>query len=262
LTALFLTVSILLFAALTVHPRPDLMGLLGVLLGITNHCHVYVPNNVIDRDLDATVPGLDRKPPIRGPVSTGLALALVVMQLPLSFVLMGFFFGDRFLAASFLWLASLVMMTLHNLYGKRFPLSPILADVLIGLWAALLYLFGVVAVGGAIDRVAVSLSAFVIIWPTYINGFHCRLRGVHKDCEFGVRTTPIWLGIRLQDGRLLIPRALRVYALGLQAVITIVAYIPWAANWLGRSTRQQVLTDCLLTLASIPAFLTLIGAPK
>lgn len=261
LPALFLTISIPLFGALSVRSATtygDVVGLL--LIGIAIHFYVYVLNDVVDRDLDATVLGRARKPITRGAVSIVVALAFVLVQLPIAYALTYLFFPDEVLLLGVLLSVSLVMMSLYNIFGKRFPVSPIFADLATGLWAAFFYLFSVVAVEGQIDEVVVILTLFVISWSTYVNGFHCGLRDVAQDYKFGACTTPIWMGARFQDGRLHIPSRLKAYSLVLQAGVTALLVLLWAGNWLGYTTTEAFVTGVLIGILNLSAFGVLIGA--
>ena len=263
LPALFLTISVPLFGALSARSQPSSTDYLGLLLvGIASHFYAFVLNDVVDRELDATFPDRAGKPLPRVAVSVTGALVFALIQLPVCYGVMYLIWKDEALVLGVLLSVSLAMMTIYNIYGKRFPLSPILADLTLALWAAFLYLFAVSAVGGQMDGVVTTLTLFIVIWSVYANGFHCGLRDIEHDARFGVRTTPIWLGARFQDGRLYIPSRLKAYSLVLQAGVTALQVLLWAGNWLGYTTTEAFVTGVLIGILNLSAFVVLIGAYK
>ncbi len=181
---------------------------------------------------DAVHLDVDRRDPlradrwlVRGTLSVRQALVLALLQLPL---MLGAHLAAGFPNAALLSLIGVVIgQGVYHLYGKRFPIPPVM-EAAEAAAAFLLVVYGATVTGTALTPLvwltAGTGAAFILL----VNGFHGSLRDIEVEIGLQQRTTPIWLGCRgVEAGHVHISRAMSVYAgacqLGLIALSVAVA---------------------------------------
>lgn len=175
----------------------------------------------IDMDrLDARKAG---RPLVSGAVRPGLAKALVVIAVasayPIDAALLGF---DLARAATLT--VAFTATAVYNIWGKRSRLPPLM-DFLLGVGSAALVQYSALAVGSPTGITYLTEFA-VVLYITLNNGVHFSVRDIKSDMEFGARTTAIMFGVRPGEQAPYLPRRFLIYALGLQAALTVSTMIP------------------------------------
>jgi 4-hydroxybenzoate polyprenyltransferase len=185
------------------------------------HGFAYVHNDIVDLAVDRTQPLRRDYPLVRGTIQLRQAWLFVAFCLLglAALCLLG-----RPAALPFVLIAVLCMIG-YNLWGKRCAWS-ILTDALQGLgWAALIG-YGALASGGPISRLVCYLGSYEVVLILLVNGVHGSLRDLANDAACGARSTALWLGARIDDGKLRIPSALLGYALVLQLLLAVLVLLP------------------------------------
>ena len=166
--------------------------LLGILCGaFAFHIYVSLLNDIIDLPLDRTNPARAAYPLVKGSISSGTALVITLIQIPIAAAVIYWQSGPP--AAYFSMALALGMMTIYDIWGKRSPFPPAI-DVIQGIGFSSLVLYGATLTGGL---TSLSWLTFIlgILWMVIINllgGLH----DLHSDLAFGVNTTPIYFGMR------------------------------------------------------------------
>jgi 4-hydroxybenzoate polyprenyltransferase len=187
------------------------------------HLFAYLHNDICDLDLDRTQPRRRHYPLVRGAVQPELALGLALICVPLAFALhTRLVAGDARRPARGDARTSLVAafgaLAIYNRWGKACPFPP-LTDLVQALgWAALLR-YGALATGGAPTTLTRLLMAYEVLLILMVNGVHGALRDLENDAARGARTTALFLGARMEEGRLRLSPALLVHIVTLQAAL-------------------------------------------
>lgn len=184
-----------------------------VAIGIAVHIHADVGNDVADLPLDATDPRRGRGPLVRGAVRPITALFVALGSLPVVYGLVAALDGNaRSLAALS---AALLLIALYNVAGKSIPI-PAVADLVQGIGWSALVLFGAELAGGATTTTYLAM-AYVTAYVAMVNGVHGAVRDLRNDRAHGMRTTALLLGAEVDDGSIIVPTSLVLYAGLLQA---------------------------------------------
>jgi 4-hydroxybenzoate polyprenyltransferase len=188
---------------------------LGILAGaFAYHIYVSLLNDIIDLPLDRTNPARAVYPLVSGRISRGAALAITLIQLPIAAAIIYWQSGSP--AAYAAMALALGMMTIYNVWGKRSPFPPAI-DLIQGIGFAALGLYGA-ALTGSLTRLSWVGFGVVVVWMVLIN-FLGGLRDLHSDLTFGVKTTPIFFGVRPAGKGEFLPPCSRYYAYALQVVL-------------------------------------------
>ena len=233
----------------------QIAGLVGASLAY--HIFVYVLNDVVDLPVDRTHPRRAADPLVRGSIQRGQAFALALLQLPLIVLITAWLGGDRLAYATSG--ASCVLMIAYDLWGKRLRWPP-LTDAAQGFGWSLLSLYGAVVTGGSPTRLTAVVCAFVVVSVVMINGVHGTLRDLQNDQRCGLHTTAILFRLRMDsDTEVSIPRAFKVYALALQALLACVTTMPIIANWPRYALLPWTISLVMVLALNIFTFLLLAG---
>lgn len=229
------------------------------LIGVVFSMYVVVLNDVIDVEVDRLLVVWTR-PLVSGAVSLNTALGLAGLLLLLSQFLASSFFkiGPR---SRLILLVSFGSATIYNVFGKRFPISPIFADMFVGASAGFLYMFGASTISTTLSPLATLLAVYCTVHFLLLNGIDGGLKDIDHDHLVGARTTAYWLGARLEgiDG-LIVPPMVKIYSLALEAVLIVLIWVPLVNNWLGYSSGQSLVVGVCLVLLSISAIVLLLRA--
>jgi 4-hydroxybenzoate polyprenyltransferase len=218
-----------------------------VSVAVAYHCFGYVLNDVIDWKVDRTEPRRRTSPLVVGSVGRGRALAFSLLCVPLAFGVAASVGADH-RAMSALG-ASFALGATYDLWGKRTTFPPFI-DLVQGLGWGALTLFGA-ALAGPWTVVTAELAAYVIVLIVLVNGVHGALRDLHNDLACGVRSTAIVLGSRPHGaGVALSARTVR-YAVGLQAMLSALLFLPLVRNDLGEAGGARAASFFGLALLSV-----------
>ncbi len=196
-----LTTTHLLLGAATARAElaaPTLAAL--VLLAACFHVHIFLMNDVIDLEVDATAPRRADHPLVRGLRGDGVgrrsALAIAWLAAALA-ALLCFCIGAERNA----WLAlcaAFLLIGIYNVWGKRCPVPPV-TDVIQGLGWWGLVLCGVFVGDPRASLLEIAdrtlpMLAFSMGFTVLITGIHGGLRDLVNDVAHGRTNTAIFLG--------------------------------------------------------------------
>lgn len=200
------------------------IGLLAVAAAF--HAFAYLHNDLCDLDLDRTQPLRADYPLVRGSLTPRTVRALALTAIPVAFALDTLVAApDRAHSRRIRLAAAMLLLAAYNRWGKSCPFPP-LTDLIQALGWATLIGYGAAATGHRDNRLVSLLSGYELLLIMQVNGIHGALRDLANDYAQGARTTAIWLGARPHpDGGMSLPPAVAIYALSLQAALTLLPLV-------------------------------------
>ena len=201
-------------------------------VALAYHTFAYVLNDIIDLPIDKNVPSRANYPLVCGQISTKQALFFALMQILLVFWLTIWQGGG--IRANVLIGAGFLFMSCYNLLGKHCFFPP-LTDLVQGLAWGLLVLYGAVMVHNQITDLTMIIFAFEILFIIYVNGAPGGIRDLNTDLKNGAYTTPIFLGVRVDDDCRLVavPGRFTAYAMILYSILIGLILLTLARNDVG-----------------------------
>jgi len=227
----------------------QIFGLIAV--AVSFHIYVSLLNDVADLRLDRINPLRAAYPLVRGAILPSQALTLVCVQIPIAVALTVWLRGSGWAYVSLA--LGIGLMTVYDLFGKRLPLPP-LVDVMQGAGFGAMVLFGA-AIAGSPTRLTLIVFLLVVVWMVLTNLLG-GLRDLNTDLQFGVNTTPIFLGARPQGPRQDIPSRMAFYAHTVQVILIGTELLAIFYNDFGYTPVTQVtLVVVVFILGLIALFL-------
>jgi len=171
------------------------------LVGIFYHIYGYVLNDYADIELDKKSSDLTKKPLVSGMIPKSHALFLTIFGLIGAYV-----FAILFLRS----LVSLGLLTLailfggvYDLYGKRVPG---ISDFIIAASLMFAFFFGASAVSQFFSTPVYITGLLIFFAIVFVNVVEGGLKDVDHDFLTGGKTLAILLGVRVQEGKLLMTK--------------------------------------------------------
>jgi 4-hydroxybenzoate polyprenyltransferase len=195
------------------------------------HIFTYVLNDVVDLTVDRLMTKRAMHPLVRGDVSRSTALIIALGAIPISFLitLLGGGSPYRFVALG----GAIVCMAIYNIWGKRFIFPPVTDFIQAISWGCLT-LFGAVSIGtpGFLTWV---LAGIFIVFILLMNGVFEGVIDLVGDSAADLKTTAIVFGVRREEGSdtLVIPYILFWYGIVLEALLTLLNFLPLVRNDFG-----------------------------
>jgi len=194
----------------------DLFKLAGI--GLWAHVYGFVLNDIVDLDIDRKTPQRQRFPLVQGRISLHMALFVVVTMIPLAHATLASF-PDSSLTDHVLLGTSFCLAAVYDVFGKRFPLTPLIAELCFGVAVGLLALLGSHLAAGCVQPCGILLGLFYVLQLLLTNSVHGGIKDLDSDLENNVITTPIWWGVRINDAGLVhSPLTFKLWGMILQAL--------------------------------------------
>jgi 4-hydroxybenzoate polyprenyltransferase len=227
----------------------QVLGLIAA--AVSFHLYVSLLNDVADLSLDRINPQRADYPLVRGAVTPSQALVVVFAQIPIAAALTVWLRGSVWAYVAFT--LGIGLMTIYDLFGKRLPFPP-LVDVVQGVGFAAMTLYGA-AIAGDPTRLTWIAFLLIVVWMTLTNLIG-GLRDLNTDSQFGVSTTPIFLGARSRGTGLDVPTGMAVYGHAVLVTLIGIEVLALVYNDFGYTRAIQVaLMALILLLGSVAVFL-------
>ena len=198
-------------------------------IGILMHIFEFVLNEYMDVEVDKRSPDLAGKPLVKGTISMGAALAVVMIALVFSYLLTLLYFFQ-------LW--TLILLTIafefgaiYDIYGKRFPGS----DFTLALWIFMFCLFGASIVSTDFTPLLYLVAGLGFFQILFNNAVEGGIKDADHDAVAGARTLAHALGVSVENKKLKIPVIFKFvsYAIKLghlSLVVLILYHLPLQIN--------------------------------
>ena len=217
--AAYLIPSIVLLTAIS-NSKPSIYEfLLLTLIGLLLHIVLMVQNDYFDVEIDRHSPFVSDRPLVTGVISTREALLLWVSISSVSLLITLLFFS---IEAFFSLFSTILLFTLYNRYSKNIPGM----EYVLGLAAFTSGLFGAYSVSNRVSLLSLTISLLAMLKYVFNVGVSANMKDLKYDEIFGLKTTPMVFGVRVEDERLYIPPSFLFYAFLLKVVYISVALIP------------------------------------
>jgi 4-hydroxybenzoate polyprenyltransferase len=182
-----------------------------------------VVNDLATIDMDRLDSRKAGRPLVSGAVKPWAAKTLVVIAVAVAFPVDAALLGFDLARVAALTVA-FAATAIYNIAGKRSPFPPLM-DFLLGIGSAALVQYSALAVGSP-TGVTYLVECAVVLYITLDNGVHFSVRDIDSDLQYSARTTAILFGVRPTGAAPYLPRRFLIYALGLQAALTVNTLVP------------------------------------
>lgn len=194
-------------------------------IGLLAHVYGFVLNDIVDLDIDRKTPQRQHFPLVQERVSLHLALFVVVAMIPLAHATLASF-PNSSLADHVLLGTSFCLVAVYDIFGKRFPLMPLIAELCFGVAIGLLALLGLHLATGCVQPSGVLISIFYVLQLLLTNSVHGGVKDLDSDLQNNVVTTPIWWGVRINNAGLVhSPLTFKLWGMTLQALSSVLILV-------------------------------------
>jgi len=170
------------------------------IIGVLSHIFTFVLNEYADIGVDEKSPRLQEKPLVSGAIPKNHALFIALLACVCVYALTIIFFQSLFplLFLSF----ALLLNGIYDIIGKKISGS----DLLIGGGCFFSCLFGASTVSTDFTNLVYIVSFSIFVYIVYNNAVVGGLKDVDHDFLAGAKTTPIRMGVKVADGKLVITK--------------------------------------------------------
>ena len=223
-------------------------------VGMCAHVHGFVLNDVMDWELDSMNPAKRGKPLLNGFMAKRSALLVAWIQLPMALAL-GAIPPAASLGSELLLVLSCAFATIYNLYGKRFPAAPVIADACLGSSVGTIVIWGAVVTEGKASPLVIAIAIYIVVQLALINML-MGLQDLGHDLAFGARTSSIWLGARPgSDAKPQVSNPLRSYTMVVAFAVNLFLEATLLANLWGLSADTvRLVSLAWLLISSVSVF--------
>lgn len=167
-------------------------------IGILSHIFAFVLNEYVDIKVDEKSQYLKEKPLVSSSITKNHALFIVLLAFICAYALTIIFFQSLF-PLLFLSLAFL-SGAIYDTMGKKIPGS----DAFVGASSFFGCLFGASIVSIHFTNLVYIISSLIFVYLVFNTAVAGGLKDVDHDDLAGAKTTPIRMGVKVKDGKLLI----------------------------------------------------------
>ena len=218
--------------ALCMYPNPPLtaiqQGEIAVLflIGCLAHTYGFVVNDVLDFKIDALSRDLTARPLVSGNITRrqamGFALLCVVLTLALT---IPFYYTatSRYFILLFTLFVAYGLATVYNTFSKKLPGM----DFFVAGAVFVLILFGAATVGpiahNPLPWIVALIGGLQVLFMNMING---AIKDIDHDKDGSARTWAIWLGAKVDQGNVILPRSFKISGYSIEVFRTLLIFLP------------------------------------
>ena len=176
------------------------------LIGCLGHIYGFTQNDVVDYRIDLSSKDIQDRPLISGTINRRKATLFYITAGVIAYIISYAYFRSVY-SMVFLFLSTLGI-TLYNYTSKKYPFMDILDSSSVGLFI----IFGAAA-AGHIDNLVITVSTIGAIQVFFMNGMIGGLKDLPNDFVNKAKTAAIYLGMRVDNGKIVWSRKFRVYGI-------------------------------------------------
>ena len=217
-TGLIATLSVI-GAAVAGQKDPFLLGVVFT-IGVFYHVFLYVLNDYIDLEVDKKSKDLQRKPLVSGAIPKQNALILTGFAIVMMYILTIAFFPyiQSLLALSF----AVLLGFIYDCFGKKMPG---VADFVMAGSLAATFLFGASTVSNPFSMIVYLTFLIILFFTVYGNAVEGGLKDVDHDYLGGAKTLATTMGVKVEDGRLLMTKKFAFFSWSVEIISFILILI-------------------------------------
>ena len=218
------------------------------LVGLCAHIFGFVLNDVVDWELDRTNPVNRDRPLVRGFVPRKIAAVGAGFRIPLA-LLLSMTLPYITLSTCLLLLVAFGLAAIYDLFGKKLPTLVVATDFSLGASEGILLVWGAATAAGSINQLVILMGIYLSLQMTLVNML-MSFKDLKYDIEFGVRTSIIWLGVRVDaQGNPVVSVAMRLCSL----VLATSAMAVYVATLLFGLWNMSMRAVCVVSLLGVLA---------
>jgi len=210
-TGLIATLSVI-GAAVAGQKDPFLLGVVFT-IGVFYHVFLYVLNDYIDLEVDKKSKDLQRKPLVSGAIPKQNALIVTGFAIVIMYTLTIVFFPyiQSLLALSF----AVLLGFIYDCFGKKMPG---VADFIMAGSLAATFLFGASTVSNPFSMIVYLTFLIILFFTVYGNAVEGGLKDVDHDYLGGAKTLATIMGVKVEDGRLLMTKKFAFFSWSVEII--------------------------------------------
>ena len=201
------------------------------IIGFFGQTYGFVLNDIIDYKIDKTSKEISDRPLVSGKISITKAWIYAISAIIISFII------AIYLAITtstyypvVVLILSAVFVTIYDLISKKFPGT----DVILALGVFFLILYGASTV--VKDIFEVTKLAWIVcilgsIQVFFMNAIAAGMKDIENDYKRGVKTLAIKMGVRVTNGKLIVPDTFKSLSYGIQLIDILVVFLPFFIVW-------------------------------
>jgi 4-hydroxybenzoate polyprenyltransferase len=197
-------------------------------IGFFGHTFGFVFNDIIDYNIDKSSKEISDRPLISGTISLRNARIFAFSSMVIAFLICLYLAIKTEHFYSLLILAiSAFFIVLYDLVSKKFPFT----DFFVAFGVFFLIMYGASVVGDSLTTltwIVCTLGAIQVLFMQMITG---GMKDIENDFYRGAHTLAIRMGVRINEGKLLVSKSFKTLAFGIQLVDLIVVFLPFFVVW-------------------------------
>jgi len=244
-----MTASVLLVGALVMGQRDTFLLSILFIIGVLSHIFGFVLNDYADIEVDKKSGELKDKPLVSGIISKNHALIIVILAAVIAYALTILFFPSIYVII-ILTIAA-ILGGIYNFCGKKIPGSEFIVSAGLGAFC----LFAASTVSLNFTNTIYLVSLLIFIDGVFIHVVEGGLKDADHDYLQKAKTLPAMMGIKVKDGKLLLPKTFLAFSYLLKAIYFILIILlglqPEINIWNSNQYILQILVIFLLIMIAL-----------
>jgi 4-hydroxybenzoate polyprenyltransferase len=205
--------------------------LLLFIVGFFGHIYGFVLNDILDYTIDKTSKEISDRPLVSGTITIKKAWIFTFLSIAISFIIAGYLAITTSIYYPIIVLAlSAVFVSIYDLTSKKIAGM----DIILSISVSLLVLFGSSTVAKSlfdISKLAWIVCILGGIQVFFMNAIAAGIKDIENDFNRGVKTLAIKMGVRITNGKLIIPATFKSLAYSIQLADILIVFLPFFIVW-------------------------------
>ncbi|UCB57847.1 MAG: UbiA family prenyltransferase [Thermoplasmatales archaeon] len=201
------------------------------IVGFFGHIYGFVLNDILDYTIDKTSKEISDRPLVSGTITIKKAWIFTFLSMAISFIIAGYLAITTSIYYPIIVLAlSAVFVSIYDLTSKKIAGM----DIILSLSFSLLVLFGSSTVAKSlfdISKLAWIVCILGGIQVFFMNAIAAGIKDIENDFNRGVKTLAIKMGVRITNGKLIIPATFKSLAYSIQLADILIVFLPFFIVW-------------------------------
>jgi len=218
--AAYLTPIIIILGAICNNEFNLFRLLILFIIGIFVHIAFMIQNDYFDIEVDKKSDYVVHRPLASGIISKEAALFSWILSFLIPIALTLIFFPK--ISSLIVFALSVLLISIYNKYSKNVPGMEYVA----GITAFLGGIFGAICVADSISNLSLIISLLAGIKYVFNIGISANIKDLKYDKKSGLKTTPIYFGVRAEDDKLLVSKKFILYAYVIKLTYIVIGILP------------------------------------
>jgi 4-hydroxybenzoate polyprenyltransferase len=201
------------------------------IVGFFGHIYGFVLNDILDYTIDKTSKEISDRPLVSGTITIKKAWIFTFLSMAISFIIAGYLAITTSIYYPIIVLAlSAVFVSIYDLTSKKIAGM----DIILSISVSLLVLFGSSTVAKSlfdISKLAWIVCILGGIQVFFMNAIAAGIKDIENDFNRGVKTLAIKMGVRITNGKLIIPATFKSLAYSIQLADILIVFLPFFIVW-------------------------------